>query len=72
MAFIAKHLPGKFYLDGTQRVSLRSKLFREVVSNLLIHREFANRFPAKLIMSGKFWRLSGMSQVQLFLNLPKK
>ena len=50
MAFIAKHLPDKFYLDGVHSVSLRSKLFREIVSNLLIHREFANRFVAKLII----------------------
>jgi ATP-dependent DNA helicase RecG len=50
MAFIAKHLPDKFYLEGVQRVSLRGKLFREIVSNLLIHREFANGFPAKLII----------------------
>ena len=50
MAFIAKHLPDKFYLEGVHNISLRNKLFREIVSNLLIHREFANRFPAKLII----------------------
>jgi len=50
MAFIAKHLPDKFYLEGVQSVSLRDRLFREIVSNLLIHREFANGFPAKLII----------------------
>jgi len=50
MAFIAKHLPDRFFLEGDQRISLRSKLFREIVSNLLIHREFAHPFPAKLII----------------------
>ena len=50
MAFIAKHLPDKFYLEGVQSISLRDRLFREIVSNLLIHREFANGFPAKLII----------------------
>jgi ATP-dependent DNA helicase RecG len=50
MAFIAKHLPDKFYLEGVHTTSLRNKLFREIVGNLLIHREFANRFPAKLII----------------------
>ena len=39
-----------FYLEGDRRISLRDKIFREVVSNLLIHREFANPFPAKLII----------------------
>jgi ATP-dependent DNA helicase RecG len=50
MAFIAKHLPDKFYLEGTTSISLRDRLFREVVSNLLIHRAFSNAFPAKLII----------------------
>jgi len=39
-----------FYLEGDRRISLRDKIFREVVSNLLIHREFANAFPAKFII----------------------
>ncbi len=50
MAFIQKHLPDKFYQENTQRISLRDRLFREVVSNLLIRREFSNAFPAKLII----------------------
>ncbi len=31
-----------FYLEGPQRVSLRDKVFREAISNLLIHREYLN------------------------------
>ena len=50
MSFIAKHLPDKFYLDGEQRISIRDHLFREMIGNLLIHREFTNAFPAKLII----------------------
>ncbi len=50
MQFIAKHLNDKFYLEGDQRISLRDKIFREAISNLLIHREFSNPFPAKLII----------------------
>lgn len=46
MQFIAKHLNDKFYLEGDQRVSIRDKIFREAISNLLIHREFSNPFPA--------------------------
>ncbi|WP_371859892.1 Fic family protein, partial [Halolactibacillus miurensis] len=41
----AKHLNDKFYFEGDQRVSLRDKIFREAISNLLIHREFSNPFP---------------------------
>ena len=50
MGFIGKHLPDKFYLDGDQRISIRDHLFREMIGNLLIHREFTNAFPAKLII----------------------
>lgn len=50
MAFVRKHLPDKFYQEGEQRISLRDRIFREVVSNLLIHREYTNAFPAKLII----------------------
>jgi ATP-dependent DNA helicase RecG len=35
---------------NTQRVSLRERIFREVVANLLIHREYLNPFPAKLVI----------------------
>ena len=50
MAFIAKHLPDPFYLEGDIRISLRDIIFREVASNILIHREYLNAFPAKLII----------------------
>ena len=50
MAFVRKHLPDKFYQEGEQRISVRDRIFREVVSNLLIHREYTNAFPAKLII----------------------
>jgi len=48
--FINKHLPDPFYLEGTTRISLRDKIFREVISNILIHREYLNPYPAKLII----------------------
>ena len=50
MHFIAKHLNDKFYLEGDQRISIRDKIFREAVSNLLIHREYSQSFPAKIII----------------------
>lgn len=48
LEFIHKHLPDRAYLDGNQRVSLREMIFREVVANLLVHREFSNAYPATL------------------------
>jgi len=37
-------------LEGTQRISIRDKIFREAITNLLIHREFSNPFPAKMVI----------------------
>jgi len=50
MAFIQKHLPDPFYLEGDQRISPRERMFREVISNILIHREYLNHYPAKLVI----------------------
>jgi ATP-dependent DNA helicase RecG len=43
-------LSDPFYLEGTQRISVRDKIFREIASNSLIHREYLNAFPAKVII----------------------
>jgi ATP-dependent DNA helicase RecG len=50
MAFVQKHLPDPFFLEGVERISIRNAIFREVASNILIHREYTNAFPAKLII----------------------
>lgn len=50
ISFICKHTNDPFYLDGVQRVSVRSIIAREIVSNTLMHREYASPFPAKLII----------------------
>lgn len=50
MQFVAKHLNDKFYLEKDQRINIRDKIFREVVSNILIHREYLSPYPAKLII----------------------
>ena len=50
IAFADKHLDDKFYLEGTQRIDVRNKITRELCANLLIHREFFNPYPAKLII----------------------
>jgi ATP-dependent DNA helicase RecG len=50
MNFINKHLKDKFYQEGNQRISVRDRIFREVIGNFLIHREFMSGFPAKLVI----------------------
>lgn len=48
--FICRHVDDKFYLEGTQRVSIRSIIAREIVSNILMHREYTSPYPAKVIV----------------------
>ena len=50
MSFIEKHLPDPFYLEGAIRISLREKIFREIVANLLIHREYTIALPSRLVI----------------------
>lgn len=50
MDFVEKHLDDRFYIEGTQRIDVRNKIFREVCANMLIHREFSSAFPAKFIV----------------------
>lgn len=48
--FVQKHLPDPFYLEGDQRISLRDKIFREVIANLLVHREYTSASPTQFII----------------------
>ena len=48
--FAKRHLPDRFVLDGGERKSARDIIVRELVSNLLIHREFVSPFPSKLVI----------------------
>jgi len=50
MAFVNKHLPDKFYLEGDVRISLRERIFREIISNMLIHREFTNGVQSSFVI----------------------
>jgi ATP-dependent DNA helicase RecG len=48
--FIAKHTLDRFHLINNQSVSLRSKIARELASNILVHREYTSAYPAKIII----------------------
>jgi len=50
MDFVAKHLSDPFYLEGTQRRSLRGIIFREIIVNMIVHREYTNARPATFII----------------------
>ena len=48
LAFISKHTPDRFYLEGYQRQSIRELIFREMVANFLAHREYSNPYSARV------------------------
>ena len=50
VAFGQKHLNDTFHLDGIQSVSARDRILREIVSNLLAHRDYASGYVAKLVI----------------------
>ena len=50
MDFVGRQLPDTFFLHHDQRRSLRDFIFREVVANLLIHREYTNALPARFVI----------------------
>lgn len=48
--FIAKHTNDKFFLLDGKATSVRDIISREIVGNVLAHREFGSAFPAKIIV----------------------
>lgn len=57
-AFLNKHLPEKFFTEGDQRVDLRDKVFREIIGNTIIHREYTSAIATELIISATEVRIS--------------
>lgn len=53
MDFGKKHLNDVFVTEGDQSISARDKILREVVSNILAHRDYSNAYPAKLVIEQK-------------------
>jgi ATP-dependent DNA helicase RecG len=51
MTFCEQYLPDPFHLEGDVRVSVRSIVCRELVSNMLIHREYSSPTAAQLEIS---------------------
>ncbi|KAA6341824.1 hypothetical protein EZS27_010397 [termite gut metagenome] len=49
-AFVQKHTPDRFFLEGTVRISIRDIIFREMIANMLAHREYSSPYRATLII----------------------
>ena len=50
MEFGKKHLNDPFILEGIQSVSARDAILREIISNLLAHRDFSSGYIAKFVI----------------------
>ena len=50
IAFGEKHLNDLFTMDGMISVSARDKILREIISNLLVHRDFSSGYVAKFVI----------------------
>ena len=50
MEFGKKHLNDLFVLDEDQSVSARDKILREIISNILAHRDYSNAYTAQFII----------------------
>ncbi|MBE8722711.1 RNA-binding domain-containing protein [Sphingobacterium pedocola] len=51
LAFIKSKWPEKFYQDNSgERKDLRELIFRELVGNIIIHREYNNALPTEVII----------------------
>ena len=48
--FISKHTNDKFFLIDNRNISVRGQIAREIVSNSLMHRDYASVFPAKIVV----------------------
>ncbi|MCR4649086.1 MAG: putative DNA binding domain-containing protein [Lachnospiraceae bacterium] len=62
MAFCMKHMDNRFVLDKDISVDARELIAREVISNILIHRDYSNAFPAKLIIENDVLRTENWSK----------
>lgn len=50
-SFLRKTLPDRFYLEGDSATSPRDRIVRELVSNMLVHREYSSPIPAQITVT---------------------
>jgi ATP-dependent DNA helicase RecG len=64
MKFIQRNLPKRVLNKGITSVNIREKLFNEIVTNLLVHREYTHKSPCRLlIFSDKVITENGTSSI---------
>ncbi|MDR2388878.1 MAG: putative DNA binding domain-containing protein [Tannerellaceae bacterium] len=59
--FIQRNLPKRVLNKSGLSINIREKLFNEIISNLLVHREYTHKYPCRLlIFSDKLITENGM------------
>ncbi len=48
--FLKDNLPASFFQEGTQRIDLRDVIFREVIGNIIVHREYRDTKPTTVVV----------------------
>lgn len=79
MAFCQKHLSDPFVMEGTQSISARDKILREICSNSLAHRNYSSGYVSKLVIekdriyteNPNISRNSGILELSSFKPFPK-
>ena len=49
-SFINKWLPERFFIENGQRVDLRDRVFREVIGNVIVHREYSSALATEIVI----------------------
>lgn len=71
LEFAQKHMLDKFYLEDGQRLSLRYTIARELVSNILMHREYTSPHHARLVIeSNRMYTVNASRASQEILITP--
>jgi ATP-dependent DNA helicase RecG len=66
MKFISEYTMDRFFLIGVQNVSVRSWIARELVSNLLAHREYSSSFMSRVIIEKERIFTENWNRSQMF------
>lgn len=56
--FIKKHFDEGFYLENNIRISLRDRIFRELIVNFLIHQDYTNATVSQIVITRNEVRLT--------------
>jgi ATP-dependent DNA helicase RecG len=48
--FVQRNLPKRILPKGASSVNIRDKVFNEIITNFLVHREYTHKYPSRLLI----------------------